>query len=109
MYGHKVNFEIDSGADDTICSKDAWIKVGKLKLQPVETKYKVADGNPLQVLGQFEVTAELDRKAGGIDLKVVATNVPQLNLLGRQTVVELGLMTSLGTSCGTWRNARSSL
>ena len=64
----------------------------KPKLQPVEAQYKVADGNPLQVLGQFEVTAELDGKAGGIDLKVVVTNVPQLNLLGRQAMVELGLI-----------------
>ena len=91
LRGHIVNFEIDSGANDTICSKDTWIKVGKPKLQPVEAEYKVADGNPLQVLGQFEVTAELDGKAGGIDLKVVVTNVPQLNLLGRQAMVELGL------------------
>ena len=69
LHGHKVNFEIDSGANDTICIKDTWIKVGKPKLQPVEAEYKVADGNPLQVLGQFEVTAELDGKAGGIDLR----------------------------------------
>ena len=63
--------------------------MGKLKLQPVKAEYKVADGNPLQLLGQFEVTAEFDDKAGSIDLKV--TNLPQLNLLGRQAMVELGL------------------
>ena len=43
------------------------------------------------MLGQFEVTAVLDGKAGGIDQKVVAINVPQLNLLERQAMVELGL------------------
>ena len=57
----------------------------------MEAQYKVADGNPLQVLGQLEVTAELDGKVGGIDLKKVVTDVPQLNLLGRLTMVELGL------------------
>ena len=57
----------------------------------MEAQCKVADGNPLLVLEQFKVTTELDDKAGGIDLKVVVTNVPQLNLLGRQAMVELGL------------------
>ena len=62
----------------------------------MEGQYKVADGNPLQVLGHFEVTAELDGKTGGIDLKVVVTNVPQLNLLGIQTMVELGFIDHTG-------------
>ena len=74
------------GDNDTICNKDTWIKIGKPKLQPVEDQYKVADGNQLHVLRQFEVTAELDGKPGGIDLMVVVTNVLQLNLLGRQGV-----------------------
>ena len=46
----------------------------------MEAQYKDAGGNPLQVLGQFEVTDELDGKVGCIYLKVVITNVPQLNL-----------------------------
>ena len=41
------------------------MKVEKPNFQPVEAEYKVADGNVLLVLGQFEVTAELDGKAGG--------------------------------------------
>ena len=53
------------------CIVETWIKIGKSKLQLMETQYKVADGNPLQVLGQFKVTAELDGKAGSIDRKVV--------------------------------------
>ena len=89
--GHKVKFEIDSGANDTICGKDTWITIGKPKLQPVEAQYKVANGSPLQVLEQFEVTAELDGKTTDINLKVIFTNVPQLNLLGRQAIMELGL------------------
>ena len=57
----------------------------------MEAQYEVADGNPLQVLGQFKVTAELDGKAGGINLKVIVTNVTQQNLPRRQAMVELGL------------------
>ena len=41
-------------------------------------------------MGQFDVTAELDSKAGSVNLKVVVTNVPQLYLLSRQVMVELG-------------------
>ena len=45
----------------------------------------------MQVLGQFNVTAELDDKTEGKNLKVVVINVPQLNLLVIQALVELGL------------------
>ena len=45
----------------------------------------------MQILGQFEVTAQLNDKAEDIDLKVVVTDVPQLNLLSRQAMVELRL------------------
>ena len=45
--------------------------MGKPKLQPVVAENNIADENPLQVQWQFEVTAEMDGKAGGIhvDLK----------------------------------------
>ena len=91
LRGHRVNFEIDSGANDTLCSKETWIEIGKPKLQPVEAQYRVADGSPLQVLGQFKAAARLDGEAEGVDLRVVVTRVPQLNLLGRQAMVDLGL------------------
>ena len=51
--------------------KRAGSRLGKSKFQAVEAQYKVADGNPFQVLGQLEVTAELDGKTGGVNLKVV--------------------------------------
>ena len=58
-----------------------------------ETKTSASGGpvqrNPLQVLGQFKVIAEIDGKAGGLDLKVIVTNASQLNLLGSQALVEL--------------------
>ena len=84
--GHKVNSEIEIGANNIVCNKNTWINIGKLKLQPVEAHYKVANGNQLQVLGQFQVTGQLHYKAKGIhvDLKVVVTNMPELNLPGRQ-------------------------
>ena len=62
----------------------------------MKVEYKVANGNPLEVLGQFEVTTELDGKAGGIDLKVVVTDAPQLNLFRRQAMEELGLTDLIG-------------
>ena len=62
--------------------------MGKPKPNPVEAEYKVANGNPLQVLEQFKVTAELNDNSRAINLKVIVKNVPQLNLhvLGRQAV-----------------------
>ena len=48
LQGHKVNFEIDSGVNDTLCSGKTWIEFGKSKLEPVEAHYKVTHGNALQ-------------------------------------------------------------
>ena len=36
LHGHKINFEIDGKANDTLCSKETWIEIVKLKFQPVE-------------------------------------------------------------------------
>ena len=66
LWGHRVNFEIDSGANESLCSKETWVEIGKPKLQPVESQYKVADGSPLQALGQFEATAKLGGEAEGV-------------------------------------------
>ena len=57
----------------------------------MEAQNKAADGTPLQVLEEFKVTAELDGNAGGVDLKVVVTNVHELNLHGTHVILELGL------------------
>ena len=51
-----------------LCSEEPWIEIVKPKIQPMEVQYKVADGNQLQVLGQFKATAELDAKARGVNL-----------------------------------------
>ena len=89
--GHLVDFEIDSGANDTLCSEETWLKLGKPELQEVNALYKVADGNPLPVLGQFETKVCLDDSSRKTDLQMVVTQVPRLNLLGRSAMLKLGL------------------
>ena len=89
--GHLVDFEIDSGANDTLCSEETWLKLGKPELQEVNALYKVADGNPLPVLGQFEAKVCLDDSSRKTDLQMVVTQVPRLNLLGRSAMLKLGL------------------
>ena len=58
---------------------------------------------------QFEATAELGGKTGGRNLKVVVTNVPQLSLLGRQAMVELGLNDLTGHFMQYMKGPRSAL
>ena len=72
---------------------------GKTETSTSGDPVQVADGNQLQVLGQFEAIGELDGKAGGIDLKVVVTNVPQLNLLEKQLVRCRRPANSVARSC----------
>ena len=89
--GHLVDFEIDSGANDTLCSEETWLKLGKPELQDVNALYKVADGNPLPVFGQFETKVCLDDSSRKTDLQMVVTQVPRLNLLGRSAMLKLDL------------------
>ena len=81
-------FEVDTGAGDNVCSTDIWKKA----LSPVTGRYEVANGQPLPTLGMFEMIVSLPgdmspRKS----LQFTVTKVPQLNLLGRDAIVRLGI------------------
>ena len=102
---HIVKFEIDTGASGTFCCEATWRKLGEPTLKPVTVQYKVAEGSPLPVLGQFRPTARIEGKSADVTLPVIVTKVPNLNLLGRVGMMKLKL-TNLRkyferTSCDT--------
>lgn len=83
----KVEFEIDCGAEDTICSTETWKLLGKPKLSPVSVEYHVANGEKLKVLGQFQCMASLRKKIDHRKLTMIVADVSGLNLLGRKAMV----------------------
>ena len=85
-------FEVDTGAGDNFCSADIWRKAGEPALSPVTGRYEVANGQPLPTLGMFETIVSLPGDMSPKkSLQFTVTDVPQLNLLGRDAIVHLGI------------------
>ena len=51
---HETKLQLDTGADITLISRHTWKKLGCPPLSPTTDEYKVANGEPLQIDGQFE-------------------------------------------------------
>ena len=98
--GQQLTFEVDTGAGDNFCSKDFWKKLGEPALGQVSSCYQVANGQPLPVLGIFRASASLLKDQEPVTLAFTVTDVPKLNLLGRDAIVKLGVNVSalLGVS-----------
>ena len=111
--GQQLTFEVDTGAGDNFCSKDFWKKLGEPALAQVSSRYQVANGQPLPVLGTFRASASLLKDQEPVTLAFTVTDVPKLNLLGRDAIVKLGVNVSalLGVSStpgkGTIQNLQS--
>ena len=85
-------FEVDTGAGDNFCSTEIWRKAGKPALSPVTGRYEVANGQPLSTLCMFETIVSLPGDLSPkISLQFTVTEVPRLNLLGRDAIVRLGI------------------
>ena len=88
----RFKFEVDSGAKDNFCSTQVWSRLGRPTLQPAKTCYMSATGNPIPVLGTFNVKAALDRSTSRIaDVTCNVTKSHQLNLLGRTSIASLNI------------------
>ena len=85
--GQQLTFEVDTGAGDNFCSKDFWKNLGEPTLAQVSSRYQVANGQPLPVLSTFRASAFLLKDQEPITLAFTVTDVPKLNLLGRDAIV----------------------
>ena len=109
--GQQLTFEVDTGVGDNFCSKDLWKKLGVPALIQVSSRYQVANGQPLPVLGTFRASASLLKDQEPVTLAFTVIDVPKLNLLG--AIVKLGVNVSalLGVSStpgqGTIQNLQS--
>ncbi|KAL5479671.1 hypothetical protein EMCRGX_G023227 [Ephydatia muelleri] len=86
-------FEVDTGAGDNFCSKDIWTGLGKPALGKAHGHYEVANGQTLPTLGTFKTSVKLEgvKDSRECPLGFIVTETPNLNLLGRDAIVRLGV------------------
>ena len=95
MEGKQFIFEVDMGAGDNFCSIDIWKEAGEPPLSPVIGRYEVANGQSLPTLGMFETIVSLPGDMSPkVSLQFTVPQVPQLNLLGRDAIVQLHINVS---------------
>lgn len=87
---HLVNFEVDTGAAENFLGENVWKDLGKPKLQDSGRRFESASQDPLPVLGAVALSAQVDQsQQQTIGFNV--TKVPDLNLLGRDSIKQLGI------------------
>lgn len=95
MNNKNFTFEVDTGAGDNFCTEETWEGLGNPILSPTTTRYEVANGQPLPILGVFRASVSLPNSASSSRYLIfTVTKIPQLNLLGRDAIVKLGINVS---------------
>ena len=91
--GHSYTFEVDTGAADNFCTQQVWEELGKPSLTTAVNGYEGATGDPLPVLGVFKAVTKLQRQSSNEEqhLRFVVVEQPNLNLLGRDAILKLGI------------------
>ena len=93
--GEEMCFEVDTGAGDSFLSYTNWQKMGQPPLQESKKRFESASGHSLPALGVFQpksvyVNGE-NKEMCAKNINFVVTELPQLNLLGRNVIVQLGV------------------
>ena len=107
LNGHLVSFEIDTGAGENFVSSDVWKLLGKPALCPSYGRYESATKHPLPVLGSIQATATVNSSGSDVTtqgehpLQFVVTDVPRLNLLGRDAIRQLQISVDALLNTGT--------
>ena len=84
-------FEVDSGSRDNFCSAQVWEALGSPTLQVPSTTYRSASGDLLPVKGVFSIPVALNKEDRSTSQVFNVTDIPELNLIGRTTIVRLGI------------------
>ena len=80
---------MDTGAGDNFLGKNAWSKLGKPELQEPYQHFESASQHELPVLRTITLQAETEDSQQSLGFNV--TELPELNLLGRSAIKQLGI------------------
>lgn len=83
-----VSFEVDTGAGANFISSDIWHQLGKPHLHEVKDKFQSASKHHLPILGSFRSEVKVNNSSPE-SVCFVVTEVPQLNILGREAIKQL--------------------
>ena len=90
-----VYFEIDTGAGESFIGKNTWHKIGKPTLEEPTQHFESASQHQLPILGSITLQAETSAHSQTSDnqkrLKFNVSELPTLNLLGRNAIKQLGI------------------
>ncbi|XP_059617814.1 uncharacterized protein K02A2.6-like [Phlebotomus argentipes] len=84
--GQPLLFQLDSAADVSVMTRDAWEKIGKPALQESSLTVRDAQASRIQVLGQFEATIRFHGKE--IQRRCLVSPSAHDNLFGIECVHE---------------------
>ena len=102
--GTEIECEVDTGASDNFLTVEAWEKLGQPPLRKHSTRYESASKHVLPVRGSFIAKVEGRSPA---DIQFVVTEIPKLNLLGRDAITTLKI--SVDSLMGTGKADESSI
>ena len=85
-----INFEVDTGAGDNFLGKTAWKELGEPILEAPSQQFESASQHKLPVLGTVLLQAETENY-NQQSLGFNVTELPDLNLLGRSAIAQLGI------------------
>ncbi|XP_055689215.1 uncharacterized protein K02A2.6-like [Lutzomyia longipalpis] len=87
--GHRIEFQLDCGADVTVISQKTWERLGKPNLSPITINVKDAQSQSLAVLGEFDARVSFRGKEVRHGL-IVASSTND-NLFGIDLIENFGL------------------
>ena len=87
-----VRMELDTATGGNFISEEIWKEMGEPELQPTTLQYQSASKHPLPILGTLVAQSKLEPHSGeSISLSFQVTKISNLNLLGRDAIVSLGI------------------
>lgn len=83
--------EMDTATTGNFISQQQWEALGKPSLAVPEWRYESASKHDLPVKGTFKADAQVPGRSDHHEILFTVTDVPELNLLGRQAIKQMGI------------------
>lgn len=87
--GHRVDFQLDCGADVSVITKATWERLGKPNLSPISLNVKDAQANSLTIMGEFD--ARVSFRGNDIRHGCIVSSSTKDNLFGIDLIEAFGL------------------